>query len=104
MKKTKLLLSLLGLGGVVAIATPFIVSCSSSTPKQDQTPQIRKRYYARLASGAYWVQLQEYKGLDNYFNEVWENVGNGTYINLRDWEAFVQKANNANIEVVIYEN
>lgn len=99
MKKWKLLLSTLGAITPLAIATPFIVGCSGKE-KQEQAEEKQYRFLVAKGNGCYTVFKQVLDRYDNYFQPHWINLDSGTIIYEKDWEQFVQKANEINVPIV----
>lgn len=98
MRKWKLLLSTLGVITPLAIATPFIVSCSGGEEKQVEEKQYR--FYTIKNGSIYTVYKQVLEGYDNYFQPIWKNMDDGKTIDYKDWDKFVQKANAINVPIV----
>lgn len=107
MKKWKLLLSAIGAITPLAIATPFIVGCSSGGEEKQQTqaPTEEKQYRFYVIKDnpknptRYVVHKQVFDGYDDFFRQIWNDVSLAT-IEQQDWDNFVQKANEANIPIV----
>lgn len=106
MKKWKLLLGAIGVITPLAIATPFIVGCSSSgEEKQAPVEDKQYRFYVSIVEKnplytTYSVHKQVLDGYDNYFQPIWKDLDYGKTIKDKDWDKFVEQANTANIPIV----